>query len=214
MSLAHDTPGYEDVVLECLIAGLEILLDVALTPTCTPIPSLLFAVLLPRCRLLSVAITVSTWTTLSSTDTTSGCLRAAITVSTGSYLPDVVEALAKRWWNHSSFKTSAGACGRAIATQVHPRNEDTIIAAQQPVKPMHASSTRRKAGAPKRASAVLSPTSPGGADITIPEDESVNPFAGGNAASTSVGTGVRRGTSPITMPNCRIKSREGVSRGK
>lgn len=34
--------------------------------------------------------------------------------------------------------------GKAVATQVHPRNEETIISAQQPVKPMRAPSTRRK----------------------------------------------------------------------
>ena len=34
--------------------------------------------------------------------------------------------------------------GKAIAMQMHPRNEDTIVAAQQPVKPMRAPSTRRK----------------------------------------------------------------------
>ncbi|KAA1474601.1 glycosyltransferase family 2 protein [Dentipellis sp. KUC8613] len=34
--------------------------------------------------------------------------------------------------------------GKAIATTVHPRNEDTIVAAQQPIKPMRAPSTRRK----------------------------------------------------------------------
>jgi chitin synthase len=34
--------------------------------------------------------------------------------------------------------------GKAIATQMHPRNEDTIVAAQQPVKPMRNPSTRRK----------------------------------------------------------------------
>ncbi|KAJ7437700.1 P-loop containing nucleoside triphosphate hydrolase protein [Mycena latifolia] len=34
--------------------------------------------------------------------------------------------------------------GRAIATQVHPRNEDMIVAVQQPVKPMRALSARRK----------------------------------------------------------------------
>ncbi|KAF8643335.1 hypothetical protein AX16_009064 [Volvariella volvacea WC 439] len=33
---------------------------------------------------------------------------------------------------------------KAIATQAHPRNEDTIVAAQQPVKPMRAPSMRRK----------------------------------------------------------------------
>ncbi|PPQ79006.1 hypothetical protein CVT25_002315 [Psilocybe cyanescens] len=33
---------------------------------------------------------------------------------------------------------------KAIATQVHPRNEDTIVAAQQAVKPRRAPSTRRK----------------------------------------------------------------------
>ena len=32
----------------------------------------------------------------------------------------------------------------AIATQAHPRSEDTIVAASQPVKPMRAPSTRRK----------------------------------------------------------------------
>ena len=33
---------------------------------------------------------------------------------------------------------------KAIATQAHPKNEDTIVSAQQPVKPMRAPSTRRK----------------------------------------------------------------------
>ncbi|KNZ82292.1 Chitin synthase 8 [Termitomyces sp. J132] len=33
---------------------------------------------------------------------------------------------------------------KAIATQAHPRNEDTIVAAQQAVKPIRAPSTRRK----------------------------------------------------------------------
>jgi chitin synthase len=33
---------------------------------------------------------------------------------------------------------------RSIATQAHPRNDDTIVAAQQPVKPMRAPSMRRK----------------------------------------------------------------------
>ncbi|KAF8905955.1 glycosyltransferase family 2 protein [Gymnopilus junonius] len=35
---------------------------------------------------------------------------------------------------------------KAIATQAHPRNEDTIVAAQQAIKPMRAPSTRRKNG--------------------------------------------------------------------
>ena len=34
--------------------------------------------------------------------------------------------------------------GKAIATQAHPEDEDTIIAAQQPVRPMRAPSTCRK----------------------------------------------------------------------
>ncbi|KAF5366143.1 hypothetical protein D9757_010944 [Collybiopsis confluens] len=34
--------------------------------------------------------------------------------------------------------------GKQIATTVHPRNEDTVVAAQQTVKPMRAPSTRRK----------------------------------------------------------------------
>ncbi|KAH9045953.1 glycosyltransferase family 2 protein [Lactarius hengduanensis] len=105
----------------------------------------------------------------------------------------MVEAFAKRWANHSSFKVGSvdrsgfptftvnhfngpvtyssegflernldalnpdfvsllrgstlaadAGEGKAIATQMHPRNEDTIVAAQQPVKPMRAPSTRRK----------------------------------------------------------------------
>jgi chitin synthase len=34
--------------------------------------------------------------------------------------------------------------GKAIATQMRPRNEEAIVAAQQPVKPMRNPSTRRK----------------------------------------------------------------------
>ncbi|KAI6139949.1 P-loop containing nucleoside triphosphate hydrolase protein, partial [Pisolithus tinctorius] len=34
--------------------------------------------------------------------------------------------------------------GKAIATQAHPKSEDMIVAAQQPVKPMHAPSTHRE----------------------------------------------------------------------
>ncbi|KAJ6586612.1 glycosyltransferase family 2 protein [Mycena sp. CBHHK59/15] len=129
----------------------------------------------------------------------------------------MVEAFAKRWANHSSFKAGAldrsgfpaftiahftgpvtysaegflqrnsdalnpdfvsllrgegdagGAVnpfvkglfsGKAIATQAHPRNEDTIVAAQQPVKPLRAPSTRRK-GTVRR----TAPTSPTGESI-------------------------------------------------
>lgn len=35
---------------------------------------------------------------------------------------------------------------KSIATQSHPRNDETIVAAQQPVRPMRAPSTRRKKG--------------------------------------------------------------------
>lgn len=35
---------------------------------------------------------------------------------------------------------------KAIATQAHPRNDETIVAVQQPVRPMRAPSTRRKRG--------------------------------------------------------------------
>lgn len=35
---------------------------------------------------------------------------------------------------------------KSIATQSHPRNDDTIVAVQQPVRPMRAPSTRRKKG--------------------------------------------------------------------
>ena len=34
--------------------------------------------------------------------------------------------------------------GKAITTQAHPKSEDRIIVVQQPVKPMHAPSTRHK----------------------------------------------------------------------
>jgi len=35
---------------------------------------------------------------------------------------------------------------KSIATQAHPRNDETIVAAQQPVRPMRAPSTRRRKG--------------------------------------------------------------------
>ncbi|KAJ7506209.1 glycosyltransferase family 2 protein [Mycena galericulata] len=150
----------------------------------------------------------------------------------------MVEAFAKRWGNHSSFKTSAGTLGftishfngpvtysaegflarnldalnpdfvsllrgesdtgtggsvnpfvkglfsgKAIATTAHPRNEDTIVAAQQPVKPMRAPSTRRK-NAPKRGT----PLSPGGAGGAILEDD-----IDGGAEDGAVGAGSSSG---------------------
>ena len=53
--------------------------------------------------------------------------------------------------------------GKAIATQAHPRNEDTIVSAQQPVKPMRTPSTRRK-GTIKRMATVRE-------DATIEEQD-------------------------------------------
>ncbi|QRW11374.1 Myosin head (motor domain) [Ceratobasidium sp. AG-Ba] len=63
--------------------------------------------------------------------------------------------------------------GRAIATQAHPRNEDTIVAAQQPQKPMRAPSTRRKGGTISRRARM--PTL--GEDGDIPEDAAVEDTA-------------------------------------
>ncbi|KAJ7722410.1 glycosyltransferase family 2 protein [Mycena metata] len=157
----------------------------------------------------------------------------------------MVEAFAKRWGNHSSFKSQGGPSpsftishfngpvtyaadgflarnldalnpdfvsllrgegegissssgsnnpfikslfsARAIATQAHPRNEDTIVAAQQPVKPMRAPSTRRKGTIRGRgAGATSTPLSPGGAGEDIPEDEEVEGPAAGAASAGAV----------------------------
>ncbi|KAJ7453909.1 hypothetical protein B0H11DRAFT_2245033 [Mycena galericulata] len=56
--------------------------------------------------------------------------------------------------------------GKAIATTVHPRNEDTIVAMHQPVKPMRAPLMRWK-NTPKRGM----PLSPGSAGGAILEDD-------------------------------------------
>ncbi|WWC67634.1 uncharacterized protein I206_101544 [Kwoniella pini CBS 10737] len=40
---------------------------------------------------------------------------------------------------------------KSIATQAHPRNDDEIVAVQQPVRPMRAPSTRRRKGRPLKA---------------------------------------------------------------
>ncbi|KAK6995982.1 glycosyltransferase family 2 protein [Favolaschia claudopus] len=70
---------------------------------------------------------------------------------------------------------------KAIATQAHPRNEDTIVAAQQPVRPMRAPSVRRK-NTVKR-----TPMSPGaGAGADIPEEEDA---LGGEAAANACTAG-------------------------
>ncbi|KAJ7080469.1 glycosyltransferase family 2 protein [Mycena epipterygia] len=72
--------------------------------------------------------------------------------------------------------------GRAIATQAHPRNEDTIVAAQQPVKPMRAPSTRRKNTVRR------TPMSPGGgAGADIPEDEELGAESGGSGTAAVAG---------------------------
>ncbi|KAJ7840428.1 glycosyltransferase family 2 protein [Mycena leptocephala] len=77
--------------------------------------------------------------------------------------------------------------GRAIATQAHPRNEDTIVAAQQPVKPLRAPSTRRK-NAPKRSA--TNPMSPGVVLLRIsPRMRS----GGGGGGATSCVAGAFRG---------------------
>ncbi|KAJ7223811.1 chitin synthase-domain-containing protein [Mycena rebaudengoi] len=64
--------------------------------------------------------------------------------------------------------------GRVIATTAHPRNEDTIVAAQQPVKPMRAPSTRRKGTV--RCAAPMSPIT---ADATIEEEDRAGGAGGG-----------------------------------
>ncbi|KAJ7050389.1 glycosyltransferase family 2 protein [Mycena amicta] len=60
---------------------------------------------------------------------------------------------------------------KSINLQAHPRNEDTIVAAQQSVKPMRAPSTRRKNTV--RRSAAAAPTSPDIAEEEeVPQDPS------------------------------------------
>lgn len=57
-------------------------------------------------------------------------------------------------------------CGKAIATQAHPRNEETIVAAQQSVKPMRAPSTRRKGTVRRK-------NGPGGGDEEKEDDDAL-----------------------------------------
>jgi chitin synthase len=68
--------------------------------------------------------------------------------------------------------------GKAIATQAHPRNEDTIVSAQQPVKPMRAPSTRRK-NTTKRM-----PTVREGGEGEDKEEEEGTPAAAGSNGGT------------------------------
>ncbi|BEI80622.1 hypothetical protein CcaverHIS002_0111510 [Cutaneotrichosporon cavernicola] len=60
---------------------------------------------------------------------------------------------------------------KSIATQAHPRNDDTIVGAQQPMRPMRAPSTRRKRG--PRLSAVTE------------EDGNDDAVGGGNDSGTA-----------------------------
>lgn len=59
---------------------------------------------------------------------------------------------------------------KAIATQAHPRHEDTIVAAQQPIKPMRAPSTRRKKSIKRM---------PTLGEDDKDDDETVDPLTGG-----------------------------------
>ncbi|PFH46960.1 glycosyltransferase family 2 protein [Amanita thiersii Skay4041] len=77
---------------------------------------------------------------------------------------------------------------KAIATQAHPRNEDTIVAAQQPVKPMRNPSTRRKANpvGVKRMPTLLE----GGTDIEEKErddDDAVDKLVGSGGSPCVAG---------------------------
>ena len=65
---------------------------------------------------------------------------------------------------------------KSINTQAHPRHEDTIVAAQQSMKPMRTPSTKRKMSVRKRVAA------PSG-ESTIPEDDEKD--------DDNVGTGIR-----------------------
>lgn len=67
----------------------------------------------------------------------------------------------------------------AIATQNHPRNEETIVAAAQPVKPMRAPSTRRKGGTIRRKNTLGDIAEKGGDDDDPGESSS-------NASNTCV----------------------------
>ncbi|KAF8198694.1 glycosyltransferase family 2 protein [Mycena galopus ATCC 62051] len=67
--------------------------------------------------------------------------------------------------------------GRAITTQAHPRNEDTIVSAQQHIKPMRAPSMRSKTAVRGAAGAL----SPGGAREELPEEDAHESGVGGVA---------------------------------
>jgi chitin synthase len=71
---------------------------------------------------------------------------------------------------------------KAIATQAHPRNEETIVSAQQPVKPMRAPSTRRKNTIKRRA------TSNPLADIDEHERDDEETLAATGAGGAGAGT--------------------------
>ena len=74
---------------------------------------------------------------------------------------------------------------KAIATQVHPRDHDTIIAAQQPVKPMRAPSTRRKGRGPRLAAL-------GEADAEDkPDADEGGDVGGGNGGPSSAAPEIR-----------------------
>ncbi|TFK68108.1 glycosyltransferase family 2 protein [Pluteus cervinus] len=82
--------------------------------------------------------------------------------------------------------------GKAIATQAHPRNEDTIVAAQQPVKPMRAPSTRRK-GTIRRMGTLRGGAGDMG-DIDEREDEDNPNATSGNISAAGGNAGASSGT--------------------
>ena len=66
---------------------------------------------------------------------------------------------------------------KSIATQVHPRNDETIVAVQQPVRPMRTPSTRRKRG-PRL-------TDVAEEDENAKDDEGDDVVGGGNEANSA-----------------------------
>lgn len=87
----------------------------------------------------SVTYSAESFLELNANETSADILRLLRGTITGS------QAVTEHQGSNNPFIKSLFS-SRSIATQAHPRNDETIVAAQQPVRPMRAPSTRRRKG--------------------------------------------------------------------
>ncbi|KAF8314090.1 glycosyltransferase family 2 protein [Clavulina sp. PMI_390] len=132
----------------------------------------------------------------------------AVTYSSESFLDKNADALNPDFVSLLRTPTSGGAnveglngstnpfiqnlfSGKALATEAHPRNDETLVAAHQPAKPMRAPSTRRKQTIKRNKPAAAGAPGAGGANKDIQEEGAEGTGADGAEDEPAANEGIK-----------------------